>query len=112
MKPVKLDISIQKGSTFRKVLQMKQQDGTPVNLVGSLIRAKIRKSYESIVQLSLNPEIIDPLDGKFKLELSALTTENIHFACGVYDVEIEYTNGDVAQIIFGNVLVKKEATYG
>lgn len=49
MKAAKLDLLIQRGSTYRKAFQLQQPDGAPVNLLGSSIRAKLRKSFEFIV---------------------------------------------------------------
>jgi len=71
MKPAKLDILIQRGSTYRKVFQLQQTSGAPVDLLGSSIRAKLRKSFESAVTLDLHASIIDPVNGKCSIELRA-----------------------------------------
>lgn len=112
MKAAKLDLLIQRGSTYRKAFQLQQPDGTPVNLLGSSIRAKLRKSFESSVEVDFHALIFDPLNGKCSIELSADETAALEFVTGVYDVEIVFTNAEVQQVLFGNVLIKKEATYG
>jgi hypothetical protein len=112
MKTAKLDLLIQRGSTYRKLFQLQQVGGIPVDLLGSDIRAKLRKTFESAVFIDLHAQITDPVNGKCLIELSAAETEEIQFATGVYDVEIIFPNTEVQQVLFGNVLVKKEATYG
>lgn len=112
MKAAKLDLLVQRGSTYRKLFQLQQKDGTPVELLGCSIRAKLRKSYESSIELNFQAAIYDAVNGKCSIELTAAETEQIGFTTGVYDVEIIFTNGDIHQVLFGNVLIKKEATYG
>lgn len=112
MKAAKLDLLIQRGSTYRKAFQLQQRSGVGVDLLGCSIRAKIRKTFESTIELSFHATIFDPANGKCSIELSAAETEQIEFSTGVYDIEIIFPDGSVHQILFGNVLVKKEATYG
>ena len=111
MQGAKLDLLIQRGSTFRRLFQLQQPDTTPVDLTGALIRGKIRKDFKSSVVVDLHAEIYEPVIGKCLIQLTATETEAISFATGVYDVEIEFSNGDVRQALFGNVLVRQEATY-
>jgi hypothetical protein len=64
------------------------------------------------VVIDLHAEITDPGNGKFSISLSPAETEQIKFATGVYDVEIVFSPTEIQQVLFGNVLIKKEATYG
>jgi hypothetical protein len=109
----KLDLKIQRGSTYRRLFHILQPDKTPLDLTGCAIRSKIRKSrHDSTISLNFHAEITDPLTGEFTVSLSAAETETVGFATGVYDVEIVFSNGDVQQVLFGGVLFKSEATYG
>lgn len=108
MKAVKIDLLIQKGATFRRVYQLKQSDGTPVNLTNFQIRSYMRHTFDSTAFVDLHASIVDAITGKWKLELSDAETSALTFTTGVYDVELVCP--EVVPITFGNVLIRPEVT--
>lgn len=119
MKPANLDLEIFQGATFKKQFQYKT-GSTPstvvVDLTGCKIRMHIREklsSVEPFVELTTDNgkiNIIDPEEGIFLITLSASDTANINESRGVYDLEIEFTNGEVFRILYGEVSINKEIT--
>lgn len=111
IKPYKFDLCIFKGSDFDKGFQLRGTTG-PVDLTGATIRSMCRKTESSTIYISLGAHIIDPVEGLWGLKLTAAETSLVAFSHGVYDVEVEFANGVVNQVLRGNVLFKAEVTYG
>lgn len=106
----KLDLLIRQGVTFFRSFRARQPNGLPVDLTGCLTRGFVRKSHHSAEFFSLNAVIVNATGGEWSLNLSAAETANIRFVRGVYDVEIEFPNGLVRELIYGNVLIAPEVT--
>lgn len=54
--------------------------------------------------------ITDEQNGELTMYISATDTAALDFTQGVYDMEIEYANGVVDRILYGNVKLSKEVT--
>lgn len=59
MATAKLDLVIQKGTTFRRGFQLKQSDGTPINLTGFMICGQMRHLSDSPSYVSLGVTVVD-----------------------------------------------------
>ena len=120
--PGKLNLTIYQGATFRRTLKFELAPvppatvGGPINLTGATARMQIRASVDaSTVLLELNAingrlVIIDEQGGVLLLEISAADTAVLNFPSAVYDMEIEYANGDVDRVLYGAVKLSKEVT--
>ena len=117
MQPAHIDLDVYKGSTFVKIIQWKT--GTPataVNLTGCTARMQIRKAVNDTAILDTltteNSKIIihEPLNGKFKIVISAATSTGYTFTSAVYDLEIVFTNGTVTRVIEGCLTAVPEVT--
>lgn len=106
----KLDLVIQKGETFRKTFQLKQSNGTPVDLTGASIASQLRKFPKSTIVVDLNASIFSPTTGEWQLELTSAETATIGFAYGNYDVEVTFTNGEVVNLVHGSITLREEVT--
>lgn len=114
----KLDLVIDKGSTFEKELTWSttiNNVSTPVNLTGMSIRAMFREEMDSPTPfLTLTTEnggieIVDALLGKAKLLVPATTSSAILALSGVWD--IEFVSGTtVVRLLEGKVKLRPEVT--
>lgn len=117
MQPANLNLTIYKGSTFVKTIQWKT--GNPavaVNLTGCTARMQVRSNpSNSIVLESLTTEnskivITEPLNGKLEIRIPADTSSAYEFLCGMYDLEIVFSNGTVTRIMEGDFVAVPEVT--
>jgi len=117
MQPAHIDLDVYKGSTFVKIIQWKTGE-TPVavNLTGCTARMQIRKAVNDTAILdTLTTEngkllIHEPLNGKFKIVISAATSTSYTFTSAVYDLEIIFTDGTVTRVIEGCLTASPEVT--
>jgi len=115
MAAAKYNFEIEQGTTFTKPLVWKNNTGTVVNLSGYTARMQVRSSITSdVVLLELTTEneliLITPAQGKITLSIDADTTSRINWTKGVYDLEVESSNGIVTRLLRGNITVSKEVT--
>jgi hypothetical protein len=119
--PIHLDFQIFRGATFRESIQWSAGDppeeANPVDLTGCSMRMQMRANYDSpdpaLISLTSEPEggiIIDAEIGKFTFYLSAENTVGLPAIKGVYDVKIEFSNGDVERFLQGKISVSPEVT--
>jgi hypothetical protein len=117
MQPANLDLAVYKGSTFSKLIQWKT-GATPVavNLTGCTARMQIRKAVNDTTILDTltteNGKIVihEPLNGKFKIIISAATSTAYTFTSAVYDLEIVFTDQTVTRVIEGCITAAPEVT--
>lgn len=109
------DLTIRQGATFTQSLIWKDSAGVPVDLTGYIARMQIRQGIcasDVIVELTTeNGRItLGGDDGSIALEISADTTAEITEGCGVYDLELESSDGFVTALIAGAVTFEREVT--
>lgn len=116
MIPTQLALTIYQGATFSKVLTLKNSAGTPINLTGAVARMQVRTTTEALTTLiELNgtnhrADITNAAGGEITLKISAADTAALNFNTGVYDLEIQYSDGTVDRILQGSVVLSKEVT--
>jgi hypothetical protein len=117
MKPVKLDLEIYKGSTYRKSLQwVVSSTSTPMDITGCSIKMQIRAyvgSTSVLIELStVNNRIIivDALLGKWQIYLTPTETLALDFVKAVYDLDITFPSTEVHTPIQGDVTLIKQVT--
>jgi hypothetical protein len=112
---------IEQGTTFTLALQYKDSNSVPIDLTGYSGRMQIRPSIGSpTTYLCLSSSIQadgtgitfpTPTSGSISLYISAVSSSQLTFNQGVYDLEI--TSGSVVtRLIQGNVQLSKEVTTG
>ncbi len=114
----KLDLVIDKGSTFEKELTwstLVNNVSTPVNLTGMSVRAMFREEMDSpspfltLTTENGGIELTEPLAGKSKLRVSATASAALVPISGVWD--IEFVSGEtVVRLLEGKVKLKPEVT--
>lgn len=108
-----LDIEIEQGATFNLAFIYQDELEQPINLTGMTARMQLRRQYKSPEYiLSLTTEnnriVIEPLEGKITLNISATDTSNLS-GTGVYDLEL-ISGSTVNRILEGTYTVCSEAT--
>jgi len=111
----KLDIIIEQGATFSRVLTWKDEDEDPVNLTGYSARMQAREhqaSTEPFIDLTTaNGGItLGGSGGTITLSVAATITGAIAADSGVYDLELESASGIVTRLLEGNVIISKNVT--
>ena len=103
IEPGNYDITIHQGATFSLELQYKDSAGNGVNMTGYSVTSKIVDTTSSSTTLAtFTPSFTDQTSGKFKLRLTATTTQAIT-SQGLYDVLITEPGGDKYYILQGRV---------
>lgn len=115
MLPANYDLTIRQGSTWAQSVTWKDSDGNPVNLVGYTARMQVRPVLQSEnVIVALTTEngriVLGGANGTLTLELDADTTAAIQQSSGVYDIELEASDGTVTAILQGRVKFPREVT--
>jgi hypothetical protein len=117
MKPVKLDLEIYKGSTYRKSLQwIVSSTNTPMDITACTIKMQIRPylgSNDVLLELStVNGRvlIVDGLLGKWQIYLTPAETLALDFVKAVYDLDITFPSTEVHTPIQGDVTLIKQVT--
>lgn len=116
----KLNLKIEQGATFKRLLQWKAGDpAVPVDLTGYVARMQVRgEQAASSVLLELTTAnggiaITDAAQGKFELRIKAADTSALTFDSGVYDLEMVAPDGPdntVTRLLAGSVSVSPEVT--
>lgn len=110
------NICINQGSTFQRDLTYTDSDGAAIDLSGATVRlqARVRVNAASpVIDISSDTSgitITDAAAGEFQILLSATTTAAYTFTSAVYDLEIEFSDGEVRKILDGIVDVRPEVT--
>jgi hypothetical protein len=106
------NLYIDQGTTFSTVIDLTNQDGSPMNLSTYTIQAQIRKSYQSSNSWSFTASVYgDPLGGQIRLQLSPTTSSSMRAGRYLYDVEItNSTTQDKFRVLEGIVVLSPEIT--
>ena len=115
MSAVIYDFYVEQGATYQLDITWKQPDGTPVNLTGYTARMQIRKTVKSTDPLisltTTNGRItLGGAQGTVTLEIAAEDTADFTTFCGVYDLEVEASDGTVTRLLEGQVEISREVT--
>ena len=82
------NLLIEQGSTFEISIQIFGSDDNPRDLTGLLVNAQLRRNFRSRMATDFVVEITTPIEGEFKLKLTAQQTKILRPGRYVYDVEV------------------------
>lgn len=114
----RLDLIIEKGSTFERVFTWKTKNPNtgalePVNLSGYGARAMMREEYDSpqpFISLTVGSGItITSATGEIAITITAEQSASILPDRGVWDIEV-YSGDTVYRLLEGKVKLKPEVT--
>lgn len=109
------NFEIEAGATFSRTITYTDATDTPVDLSGAVLRMQIRDNYSAptaavSIDSAGNGITMIPVQGQFTITLTPAQTESIEFRQGVYDIEIEYSQGTVERVLEGRVKIKSQVT--
>lgn len=115
MNPAKYDLAIYQGKTFTKTLLWQDSEGNPIDFTGAEVRMQIRPFVSSdTIMVSLTEAngrvTTDPENGEIVLTISATDTAALVRTVGSYDLEVEYADGTVDGLLYGNITISREVT--
>lgn len=104
-------LDIDQGSDFTAVIDLENDDGTPMNLSSTQVYSQFRKSYNSSTAYAFTCEILDAINGKFALKLPGVTSSNIKPGRYLYDVEVfNSTTNSKSRVVEGIITINAEIT--
>jgi hypothetical protein len=107
------DITCEQGATFNRTLTVKDSNGDARDLSTYTARMQVRRttsSSDTIVELTTeNSRISLNSSGQITLSLSASVTAGLSDG-GVYDLEIEDSEGNVERVVEGIFVLDLEVT--
>ena len=111
----KLDLTIEQGATFEKILLYKDADGQPIDLTGYNAELQVRSSKDStriLLELSTdNSKIgISGETGQITLLILASETSQISWSEAVYDLKLISDSGFSTRLVEGKVKLSKAVT--
>lgn len=113
MAAAELNLVIEKGATFRWPLTLSDVNG-PMDLTGFNARMHVRETVDSpevLLDLSTyNGAITVTAAGVLYVKASAAQTDAITARKGVYDLELEYPDGEVDRLFKGKVTFDPSVT--
>ena len=103
-------LDIDQGSDFNTVIELENNDGTPMDLRGFSVYSQFRKSYGSTTAYQFDATIVDALNGKISLALSGTTSSTIRPGRYLYDVELVIGTSSKTRVIEGIITINPEIT--
>jgi hypothetical protein len=115
MSAVDLDITIEKGTTFKYSLAFMNSDSTPIPLIGYSAKMQLRLKPSTVAILAeyttANGKItINEPAGKINIYVPATETNTYTWIDGVYDLVIISPDGEVTRLLKGAVTVSPNVT--
>jgi len=108
------DLKITQGSDYSIRLNLKESDGSLINLSGYSVSGLIKHRYsDSTTIINLSPDVVgDGTSGIVDIKLTPTETSSLPVMEGVYDVEkYNSDHSSISKILKGKVLVYPEVTY-
>lgn len=116
--PAQLDIVIYQGATWRQSFQWlygpDAESAVPLDLSAAIVRAQVRNHYQSAEPyLSLSTAddtILADASGNIEIVVSAEDTADLLAVECVWDLEVEWDDGDVCRLLMGRAVISPEVT--
>ena len=104
-------LDIDQGSDFTVQMELENDDGTPMNLIGFEVYSQFRKSYGSTIGYTFTTSIADVFNGVITLEYLGVDSSNIRPGRYLYDVElINSSTARKTRVVEGIVTINAEIT--
>jgi hypothetical protein len=104
-------LDIDQGSDFTTEITLENDNGTPMNLVGSTVYSQFRKSYGSTTAYAFICAVSNASQGKITLSLPGITSSTIKHGRYLYDVEVIGANNlTKTRVVEGILTLNPEIT--
>ncbi|MHB8890307.1 MAG: hypothetical protein ACYC46_15960 [Acidobacteriaceae bacterium] len=122
MIPGQLNLQVQAGNTFQSVLTWSttpvgSTTSTPVDLTGCTANMQVRQNYGDPVLLALSSSVLTTNGSGITLGGTAGTItititplDAAALVSGIYDLEIQFSDGSIQTPVAGSVIVSPEVT--
>lgn len=100
VEPAQYDITIYQGATFDLLVQYKDNTGTPVNMSGYTVTAKLFNRKGTAKLADFTSSFVTQASGLFRIKIAASVTSGITEQ-GQYDVLLTDPDGDKFYILEG-----------
>ena len=104
------DIAIDAGSTYAMQIQLEDDDGLPLSMVGCSAQSMIRYNYKDVSPAAIFTPLIDSVNGVLTLSLTPAQTASLTRAKGIFDVELTFSDGTTQRLVEGQVIINPEVT--
>lgn len=105
------NLYIDQGTTFSTIIDLTNQDGSPLILNGYTVQSQMRKSYQSSTSTSFTATVYDANKGQIRLQLAPSATSSMQAGRYLYDIEITNTNTqEKFRVLEGIVVITPEIT--
>jgi len=104
--------TLEKGTDFETEIDLTEDDGSPLNLLGYTAAAQIRKHPTSPKYRPFTITFINREQGRIKISLSNTQTSGLEGGRNYYDMFLTDRNGKIRKVIEGNIIVNESATLG
>ncbi len=105
------NFKIEQGSTFERILTVRQKNGAPVDLTGYTAEGQMREKADSQgIAAVFTMTFLEPrTEGKLKISLAASATAMLPARVYAYDLELGI-DGRVERLLQGKAVVSAEVT--
>lgn len=106
------NLFIDLGSSFQSTLTLRNDDGSPMDLTGYVVRGQLRRSIIAEAKIDLTVAIDnDPTTGIITISLEDEVTAAMKpYGYYLFDIEIESSGGEVTRVLKGKVITDPEIT--
>lgn len=108
---VPINLTIEQGTDFSVEFNLRDENGDYINLTGYTVIAKMARNYTTQTKYSLNPVIVNPVDGLIRLSMPdtggslVVKTGDLKSGRYVYNVYINSPAGKSDKVIDGVITV-------
>lgn len=108
----KLDIEIEQGASFSRLITITDADNNPVDISGDTFAGQVRKHpKQDIIEGAFTFQFYtDGTDGKVAIRMDNETTTAMTYGRNVYDIEWTKSSGTVIRLLEGTATVTPEVT--
>ncbi len=117
MKPANVRLLIFQGTTVKQRFTWSVQEDRnsapePVDITDCIVRMMIRENYSSPVILDASEyiNVVDGAQGVIEVNIPADITAELKFDDAIYDIVVEFENGDRYRVIEGIVELSRQVT--
>lgn len=110
MSAININLTLEQGTDYEVDFNIRNDDGTALNLTGYGSSCYMRKHYTSSTVYPLTVTFGNRLAGEITVSMASSTTSQIKEGRYVYDVTLLSPNNIRTRVIQGNVLVSPGVT--
>jgi len=107
-----VNFTLEKGTDFEEEINLSEDDGSALNLIGYTAAAKIRKYPTSPKYTPFLITFIDREEGRIKISLNNSQTLQLESGRNYYDLILIDGNHKIKKVLEGNIIVNETATVG